>query len=135
CIFITGPTGVGKTMIGKLLHQISRPEGPFVHLNCAEIAENLIESELFGHTKGAFTGALNDKMGKLKLADGGTLFLDEVATMPLSLQNKLLKALDEKTFYPVGSNTTQKSKFALITATCEDIFDKIHKGEFRQDLF
>jgi DNA-binding NtrC family response regulator len=134
-LFISGPTGTGKSLLGKLIHEITHPEANLVHLNCSEVAENLLESELFGHEKGAFTGADQKKDGKLKLAHGGTLFLDEVATMPLSMQQKLLKALDEKTFYPVGSSTPVKSDFTLVTATCENLQDKIQKREFREDLF
>jgi DNA-binding NtrC family response regulator len=134
-LFITGPTGTGKSLLGKLIHEITHPEAPLVHLNCSEIAENLLESELFGHEKGAFTGADQKKEGKLKLAHGGTLFLDEVATMPMSMQQKLLKALDEKTFYPVGSSTPVRSDFTLITATCEDLPALMAKKEFREDFF
>lgn len=134
-LFISGPTGTGKSLLGKLIHEITHPEAPLVHLNCSEIAENLLESELFGHEKGAFTGADQKKDGKLKLAHGGTLFLDEVATMPMAMQQKLLKALDEKTFYPVGSSTPIKSDFTLITATCENLQLMMAKKEFREDFF
>jgi DNA-binding NtrC family response regulator len=134
-LFISGPTGTGKSLLGKLIHQISHPEAPLIHFNCSEIAENLLESELFGHEKGAFTGADQKKDGKLKLAQGGTLFLDEVATMPMAMQQKLLKALDEKTFYPVGSSVAVKSDFTLITATCEDINQMMFKKEFREDFY
>lgn len=134
-LFISGPTGTGKSLLGKLVHEITHPDANLVHLNCAEIAENLLEAELFGHEKGAFTGADQKKDGKLKLAHGGTLFLDEVATMPMAMQQKLLKALDEKTFYPVGSSTPVKADFTLITATCEDLEEKIAKKEFREDFF
>jgi transcriptional regulator with PAS, ATPase and Fis domain len=133
---MTGETGVGKTLIAKLLHEQTYDSSkPFIHINCSEIAENLMESELFGHKKGAFTGALTDKSGKLSLANGGTLFLDEVGTMPMSMQQKLLNAIDLKTFYPVGSEHPVKSEFTLITATCDDLFEKIHKDEFRKDFF
>jgi DNA-binding NtrC family response regulator len=134
-LFISGPTGTGKSLLGKLIHDITHPEAPLVHLNCSEVSETLLESELFGHEKGAFTGADQKKDGKLKLANGGTLFLDEVATMPLSMQQKLLKALDEKTFYPVGSSTPIKSNFTLVSATCEGILEKIQRKEFREDLY
>jgi len=134
-LFISGPTGTGKSLLGKLIHEITHPDAPLIHLNCSEIAENLLESELFGHEKGAFTGAEQKKDGKLKLAHGGTLFLDEVATMPMAMQQKLLKALDEKTFYPVGSSTPIRSDFTLITATCEDITQMMAKKEFREDFF
>jgi DNA-binding NtrC family response regulator len=135
-VFITGETGVGKSLIGELLHQQTYDSSkPFIHINCSEISESLIESELFGHEKGSFTGATNKKIGKLELANGGTLFLDEIGTMPMSMQQKLLKALDQKIFYPVGSETPIQTEFTLITATCEDIFDKILKEKFRRDLF
>lgn len=134
-LFISGPTGTGKSLLGKLVHEMTHPEAPLIHLNCSEIAENLLESELFGHEKGAFTGADQKKDGKLKLANGGTLFLDEVATMPISMQQKLLKALDEKTFYPVGSTTPIKTNFTLITATCENLQEKMQKKEFREDFY
>lgn len=134
-LFISGPTGTGKSLLGKLIHELTHPEANLVHLNCSEVAENLLESELFGHEKGAFTGADQKKEGKLKLAHGGTLFLDEVATMPMSMQQKLLKALDEKTFYPVGSSTPVKIEFTLITATCENLSEKMAKKEFREDFF
>lgn len=134
-LFISGSTGTGKSLLGKLIHDITHPDAPLVHLNCSEISETLLESELFGHEKGAFTGADQKKDGKLKLANGGTLFLDEVATMPLSMQQKLLKALDEKTFYPVGSSTPIKSDFTLISATCEGILEKVQRKEFREDLY
>ncbi len=134
-LFISGPTGTGKSLLGKLIHEITHPQASFVHLNCSEIAENILESELFGHEKGAFTGADQKKDGKLKLANGGTLFLDEVATMPIHMQQKLLKALDEKTFYPVGSSTPIRCDFTLITATCENLTEKMLAKEFREDFY
>ena len=134
-LLIEGPTGTGKSLLGKLIHDMTNPEANLVHLNCSEISEQLLESELFGHEKGAFTGADQRKEGKLKLAHGGTLFLDEVATMSLSMQQKLLKALDEKTFYAVGGTQPIKSEFTLITATCEDLSEKIRRKEFREDFF
>ncbi len=135
-LFISGETGVGKTYIGKLIHSLNfEDDKPFIHLNCSAISENLIESELFGAKKGSFTGATEDRIGKLQACDGGTLFLDEIATMSMGMQEKLLKALDEKTFYPVGSDKPVSSSFTLITATCEDLFEKVSSGEFRKDLF
>jgi DNA-binding NtrC family response regulator len=135
-LLMTGETGVGKTLIAKLFHEQTYDESkPFIHINCSEITESLMESELFGHTKGAFTGALSAKTGKLELANGGTLFLDEVGTMPLNMQQKLLNAIDLKTFYPVGSERSVSSEFTLITATCDDLFEKIHREEFRKDFF
>ena len=135
-LFISGETGVGKSYIGKLIHSLNYDEDkPFIHLNCSAISENLIESELFGAKKGSFTGATEDRIGKLQACNGGTLFLDEIATMSMGMQEKLLKALDEKTFYPVGSDKAVTSSFTLITATCEDLFEKVSSGEFRKDLF
>lgn len=134
-LLLTGPSGVGKSHLGKLIHKLSGAPGKLIHINCSEIPENLLESELFGHAKGAFTGADKERVGKLTLAHQGTLFLDEVATMPISMQQKLLKAIDEKTYYPVGSNTPQKIEFTLISATCEDIEKKILDKTFREDFF
>lgn len=138
-ILITGESGTGKTFLAKFIHQLSEKvlnkKTPFIHLNCAEISESLIESELFGYEKGAFTGAQKSKKGMLELADGGILFLDEIATMPLSIQKKLLKAIEERSFFPLGSEKSVQSDFRLISATCEDLKTKIDKGEFRGDFF
>jgi DNA-binding NtrC family response regulator len=135
-VLITGPTGVGKTLLAEILHKlIYGIDKPFIALNCSEVAEDLLESELFGHKKGAFTGALDQRVGKLKEADGGTLFLDEVATMSSKMQQKLLKAIEEKTFYPLGSTKKETSKFTLIAATCEDLATLVKNKSFREDLF
>lgn len=135
-IYLGGETGVGKTKLAKLIHELAgNSEKNFIHLNCAEIPEGLVESELFGHVKGAFTGAMNSKKGKLLLADHGTLFLDEVATLSLGTQAKLLKALEEKIFYPVGSDEQVKSNFTIISATCENLEKLVKDGKFRQDLY
>jgi DNA-binding NtrC family response regulator len=135
-IFIAGETGVGKTKVAGLLNTLSGKKSVnFIHLNCAEIPENLVESELFGHTKGAFTGALQNKKGKLQLADNGTLFLDEIATLSLATQAKLLKALEDKEFYPIGGNEKIKSQFQLLSATCENLEKMVNEGKFRQDLY
>ncbi len=134
-ILITGETGTGKTYLAKYIHQLIGTDKPFIHLNCAEISESLIESELFGHEKGSFTGALKTKKGLLELANGGVLFLDEIATLPLALQKKLLKAIEEKTFYPLGAEKSVTSDFRLISATCENLREKIRAGEFREDFF
>lgn len=133
-ILITGETGTGKTYLAKFIHELVGKNVPFVHLNCSEISESLIESELFGHEKGAFTGALKVKKGLLELADGGILFLDEVATLTLTMQKKLLKAIEEKIFYPVGSEKSIKSNFRLVSATCENLKMKVKNGEFREDF-
>ena len=133
-VLITGETGTGKTFLAKYIHELVGSEKPFIHLNCSEISESLIESELFGHEKGAFTGAIKTKKGLMELADGGILFLDEIATLPLNLQKKLLKAIEEKTFYPVGSERPVKSHFRLISATCEDLKTKVKNGDFREDF-
>lgn len=133
-VLITGETGTGKTFLAKFIHELVGSDKPFVHLNCSEVSESLIESELFGHEKGAFTGALKSKKGLLELADGGVLFLDEVATLTSSVQKKLLKAIEEKTFYPVGSEKSISSNFRLVSATCENLKEKVKNGEFREDF-
>ncbi len=135
-VYLGGETGVGKTKLAKEIHHLTGVKADlFIHLNCAEIPETLVESELFGHAKGAFTGALTAKKGKLQLAHEGTLFLDEIATLSLSTQAKLLKAIEDKEFYPVGSNDKVKSDFKLISATCENLEKKVLEGKFRQDLY
>ncbi len=134
-LHLTGESGTGKTFIAKFFHELVGSEKPFIHVNCSEIAENLIESELFGHEKGSFTGALKSKKGLLELAHDGILFLDEIATLPLSSQAKLLKAIEEKTFYPVGSEKPSYSNFRLISATCENLKELITAGKFREDLY
>lgn len=135
-VLITGETGTGKELIAKELHRKSnRSEGPFVTINCGAIPENLLESELFGHVKGAFTGAVADKLGKFKAADGGTLFLDEMGELPLSLQVKLLRALEEKTITPVGDIKPQEVDIRVIAATNKNLKEESEKGTFREDLY
>jgi DNA-binding NtrC family response regulator len=134
-ILLTGETGVGKSLLGKLIHKSHFKSAPFVHLNCSEISDNLLESELFGHLKGSFTGANKNKTGLLLKANNGVLFLDEIATMSLRMQQKLLNALESGEFYPVGSDTPVKSNFTLISATCEDLIQKVAQEKFRKDLF
>ena len=133
-ILITGETGTGKSELSKLFHQESKVTGEFVAINCAGIPRELLESELFGHTKGAFTGADKAKTGKLKLADNGVLFLDEINSMSLEMQAKLLKAVEEKRFYPVGSERMIESQFKLIAASNENLFQMVSEGRFRLDL-
>ncbi|MBF0300529.1 MAG: sigma 54-interacting transcriptional regulator [Oligoflexia bacterium] len=131
-VFIEGPTGVGKSLLAEASHEfLLGKQAPFIHLNCSSIAENLLESELFGHVKGAFTDAKESKIGKLKLAESGTLFLDEIATMPLRLQEALLVAIEKKQFMPVGGSQLVKSKFRLVCATNENMKDLIESKKFR----
>ncbi|HLE12017.1 MAG: hypothetical protein A2504_06090 [Bdellovibrionales bacterium RIFOXYD12_FULL_39_22] len=135
-VLIQGETGTGKTMLAKLIHKFAYASlGNFVHLNCSEIPENLIESELFGYEKGAFSGAEQSRRGKIDLANNGTLFLDEIGTIPLSTQKKLLKVLEEKTYYPLGSNVLSKSNFKLISATCDSLEELVAEKKFRADLY
>lgn len=133
-VLITGETGTGKSELAKLFHRESKVSGEFVALNCAGLARELLESELFGHTKGAFTGADRAKIGKIKFADNGVLFLDEINSMSLDMQAKLLKAVEEKKFYPVGSERMVESSFKLIAASNENLFQMVAEGRFRLDL-
>lgn len=133
---ITGETGTGKELVAKAIHSNSaRSHGPFMAVNCAAIPENLLESELFGHMKGSFTGATNDRKGSFQRAEGGTLFLDEIGDMSLGLQAKLLRALQEREIIPVGANKPIKINARFITATHQDLRSMVEKKEFREDLF
>jgi two-component system, NtrC family, nitrogen regulation response regulator NtrX len=135
-ILIYGESGTGKELVARSIHSASaRALMPFVELNCAAIPEELIESELFGHTKGAFTGATQAKRGKFEQADGGTLLLDEVSDMSLKVQAKVLRVLEEQRFEPVGSNTTVKVDVRIIAATNKRLDEEIERGAFRADLF
>ena len=134
-ILLTGPTGVGKGELAKLIHKIHSPKAPFVHLNIAQLSDGVIESELFGHVKGAFTGADSSRKGLLEKVDGGTLFLDEVGAIPLKLQKKLLTVLEEKSFSPVGSSEVKRVNFKLITATCDQLAKMMAENKFRMDLY
>lgn len=135
-VLITGESGTGKEVIAKLIHELSpRKEGPFIKINCAAIPETLLEAELFGYEKGAFTGAVHSKPGLFELAEGGTLFLDEIGEMPLSLQAKLLRVLQDNTFRRLGSLKELKVNFRLITATNRDLQKMIEEGTFREDLY
>lgn len=135
-IFISGKSGTGKELVAKAIHYNSlRKNKIFLPINCGAISENLIESELFGHKKGSFTGAVSDKEGLFKVADGGTLLLDEIGDLPLNLQVKLLRAIEDKEFMPVGAVKSVKTDVRIIAATNQDIFEKAKKGEFREDLY
>ncbi len=134
-VLITGETGTGKEMIAKYIHINSGRKGPFVEVNCAAIPEELIESELFGHVKGSFTGAIEDKEGKFVAAHNGTLFLDEIGDMSLKTQAKVLRALQEKVIYAIGSNTPVPVNVRVISATNKDLKEEMEKGRFREDLF
>lgn len=135
-VLITGETGTGKELIAKELHRRSpRAEGPFVVINCGAIPENLIESELFGHVKGAFTGAVGSRPGKFQVADKGTLFLDEIGELPLNLQVKLLRALQERVVFRVGDSKPEKVDIRVVAATNRNLEAEIRAGNFREDLY
>lgn len=135
-VLILGETGTGKELIARSVHRLSsRHAGPFIKVNCAAIPTGLLESELFGHEKGAFTGAISQKVGRVELAHGGTLFLDEVGEIPLELQPKLLRMLQDQEFERLGSNRTIKVNLRLVTATNRDLAKAIEEHEFRSDLF
>ena len=134
-VCILGESGTGKSYLAKAIHDLSKRKGNFVELNCATLSGDTLKSELFGHTKGSFTGAVSDKSGKLLEANNGTLFLDEIGSMSLEMQESLLKAIEEKAFYPVGSNKLVKSDFRVICATLDDLEFLIRSGKFRFDLF
>jgi len=135
-VTLLGESGTGKEVISTTIHRLShRAKGPFVPVDCSGLSEGLFESELFGHDKGAFTGAINRKQGLVESARGGTLFLDEVGDIPLNLQVKLLRLLETNTFRRVGSTETQQAEFRLICATHRNLSEMVEKGEFRQDLY
>jgi DNA-binding NtrC family response regulator len=135
-ILINGETGTGKGLIARAIHRQSyRREQPFVSINCGAIPENLLESELFGHMKGSFTGATANKIGKFEAADGGTIFLDEIGDMSHDLQVKILKVLEERCFEPVGGCKTVKVNVRIVAATHRDLEEEVQKGNFREDLF
>ena len=134
-LLLTGETGVGKTHLAQLIHKYEDSKKPFISKNLTELSETVVESELFGHKKGAFTGATEDRKGWIEQANGGTLFLDEIGALSLNTQQKLLKVLEEKKITPVGSTETINVDFRLITATCENLQEKIENGEFRVDFY
>src|SRR5438552_3677212 len=135
-VLIHGETGTGKELFARALHaQSTRRDRPMIKLNCSAISAGLVESELFGHVRGAFTGATERRMGRFELADGGTLFLDEVSELPLETQAKLLRVLQEQEFEPVGSSKTQKVNVRVVAATNRDLAADSRDGRFRADLF
>ena len=135
-ILITGPSGTGKEVLARLIHRYSaRNFGPFVSVNCSALSENLVESELFGHVKGSFTGAENNRKGAFESARNGTLFLDEIGDLPMSLQPKLLRALENCEIKPVGSDRSIKTDVRIVAATHNTLKDKVAQGKFREDLY
>src|ERR1700683_3253026 len=133
-VLLLGETGTGKEVVARSIHGIN-PVGPFVTIDCSSLVGPLMESELFGHVKGAFTGAVGQKTGLIEAANGGTAFFDEIGELPLDLQAKLLRVLQEKEFRPVGSLTTRRSDFRIIAATNRDLAKEVEKGTFRRDLY
>src|SRR3989339_451547 len=135
-VLIEGESGTGKELIANYIHfNSSRASGPFIKINCAAFVDNLLESELFGHERGAFTGAVTAKKGRFELADGGTLFLDEIGDLPATAQASLLRFLQEKTFERVGGTKTLKVDIRLLSATNQNLEEMVNKGGFREDLF
>jgi two-component system NtrC family response regulator len=135
-VLISGESGTGKELVAKAIHFNSpRAAKPFITVNCAALAENLLESELFGHEKGAFTGAVSMRKGRFELADTGTLFLDEIGEIPLALQAKLLRAIQEKQFERVGGSKTLSVDVRIVSATNKELKEEVNKGNFREDLY
>ncbi len=135
-VYISGESGTGKELAARLIHELGpRAAKPFVPVNCGAIPEQLMESEFFGHKKGSFTGAVQDKEGLFKAADGGTLFLDEVGDLPLHMQVKLLRAIQEKSVRPVGTQAEQRVDVRILSATHKKLHELVKEGRFRQDLY
>ena len=135
-VLVIGESGVGKESIPKIIHSLShRKHGKYIAVNCGAIPEGTIDSELFGHEKGAFTGATNTREGYFEVADGGTIFLDEVGELPLTTQVRLLRVLENGEFIKVGSSQVQKTDVRIVAATNVNLFDAIEKGKFREDLY
>ena len=135
-ILITGETGVGKDLVARAIHLRSpRSFGPFIAVNCGALSESLLESELFGHEKGAFTGAVKTRRGCLEMADNGTLFLDEIGEISTKMQISLLRVLEEKRFLRLGGSSSVSSDFRLITATHRDLPPLIKENQFREDFY
>jgi formate hydrogenlyase transcriptional activator len=135
-VLVLGETGTGKELIARAIHNLSaRHGGPFVKVNCAAIPLDLLESELFGHEKGAFTGAIAQRIGRFEMADSGTLFLDEIGDLPLALQPKLLRVLQEQEFERLGSGRTHRVNVRVVTATHRDLYEMVAQKEFRSDLY
>jgi len=135
-VHISGESGTGKELVARLIHESGpRADGPFVPVNCGAIPAELMESEFFGHRKGSFTGAVSDKVGLVQSADGGTLFLDEIADLPLAMQVKLLRVIQEKAVRPVGSSREEAANARILSATHKPLSQMVDRGEFREDLF
>src|SRR5712671_1305062 len=133
-VLLLGETGTGKEVVARSIHGVN-PVGPFVTIDCSSLVGPLMESELFGHVKGAFTGAVGQKTGLIEAANGGTAFFDEIGELPLDMQAKLLRVLQEKEFRPVGSLIQRRSDFRVIAATNRDLAKEVEKGNFRRDLY
>src|SRR5690606_21689194 len=135
-VLVLGPSGTGKEVVARNIHLLShRAQGPFVPINCGAIPAELLESELFGHEKGAFTGAISTRKGRFELAQGGTLFLDEIGDMPLNMQVKLLRVLQERTYERVGGTSAIKADVRIVAATHRDLEQMIGNDGFREDLY